>query len=192
MTLYSTGYAKRVDLGFGGFAWVSHDWTDVSPDETYSGDAYERAVNFFRDPYPANHALASIPHEWLISGEVDVNEYVEQIKTNMHERVTHEKDLREIYLNLIPSELHLGCEFEWRFNLQIQNPSEVLDALLSNNLFASSHFGSVAFPISGSRAPNAERAAQHMVNLFTDHRYSPSMAERSAQIVARVAKPVKS
>ncbi len=191
MVLFSTGYAKRVDIGYGGIAWVPEGTEQGVSLEDSSEVAFERAREFFRRPVPREWALSGVPHEWLASGAVEEREYLDRVRGSSDRMLQHEQELRHLYASAIPERFHLGTEFEWRFNLQVSDPHAVLGEIFDAGLFASSHYASVARPIAGVRAPNAERSAARMVNLFLDERFTVEMAERCAAIVTSVAERVE-
>lgn len=188
MILFSTGYAKRVDIGYGGFAWVPPFIGALGLVEDFDEEAFERARAFFRDPTPRDKALAEVPQEWLDSRPVDENQYVEQVLARRELALRHEQELRDIYMTQVPEDLHLGAEFQWRFNLLVDNPRELIDAIFDAGLFASAHYPSVAQAVSGAQMPNAALSGQRLVNLFTSEPFTAEMAEQCAAIARRVGR----
>lgn len=188
MILFSTGYAKRVDIGYGGFAWVPSSIGHLGIVQDFDEEAFEHAREFFREPTPRDKALVEIPRGWLDSRPVHEDQYVEQVLAHRDAALRHEREMREIYTSQVPEELHLGAEFEWRFNLLVDNPPEVLDAIFDAGLFASAHYPSIAQPVSGARMQNADSSGQRLVNLFTGAPFTAEMAEECAAIVGRVGR----
>lgn len=188
MVLFSTGYAKRVDIGYGGFAWVQPFVGNIGPVEDFSEEAFEHARAFFREPTPRDEALAEVPRDWLDSRPMDESQYFKEVLARRDAALRHEQELRDIYMTHVPVNLHLGAEFEWRFNLLVDNPRELIDAIFAAGLFASAHYPSIAQPISGAQTPNAELSGKRLVNLFTNEPFTAEMAEQCAAIVRHVGR----
>lgn len=188
MALFSTGYAKRVDIGYGGFAWVPPFVENLGPVDGFDEEAFERARAFFREPTPREEALAEVPRGWLDSRPVDEDRYVEEVLARRETALCHEQELRDIYMTRVPEHLWLGVEFEWRFNVLVDNPQELIDAIFDASLFASAHYPSIAQPVTGARMPNAESFGQRLVNLFTSEPFTAETAEQCAAIVGSVGR----
>jgi hypothetical protein len=91
--------------------------------------------------------------------------------------------LNQIYAN---SSLRnsIVCWFQtWRFNISVKNKQRILDRIFSANLFASSHYASLADIMGEDQAPCAEGLAESVINLFNDHHFTPEQAEQTCKII---------
>ena len=87
----------------------------------------------------------------------------------------------------LPAGIQLPAEFQqWRFNIRVRNKPAVMRAIFDSRLFASSHYASLAGLMSDGRAPEAESLASEVINLFNDHHFDATKAERLCEIVSRV------
>ena len=92
--------------------------------------------------------------------------------------------INEIYSGLLPKEIQFPNDFHnWRFNIKVKNKQKVLACIFEQQLFASSHYASIAHLFSPQSAPVAEQVHNNIVNLFNDFRFSEDMASRLCHVV---------
>ena len=184
--LFSTGYSKIVDLGFGGFAFISDDLIyeheslpflskDLETiEETYKQTLAPHERNFYSDS------------DWL---ETDSQlptwrDFAERVATSREVSLEHRKSINAVYTELIPEEFRLADKYQlWRFNVRVPNKVATLAAIFDAHLFASSHYSSLSDIMGTVRSPFAEQLAQVTINLFNDRHFTLDMAERTAHIV---------
>jgi hypothetical protein len=156
VTLWSTGYAKPVDVGFGGFAHLAEgvpyhsrldagreDWLDLTPPEV-SWPAYRAGV------------LAALP-----------------------EIAEHKRRLNAIYTESLPPEIQLPARFQgWRFQILVPEPDRLVAALFAAGLFASRHYAPLE-----EGFPEAEALHRRVVNLFNDRAFDEDRARRAVEVV---------
>jgi len=165
MTLFSTGYAKQVDLGFGGYGIFNIPFTEgnkkkiileVSPDKTYVF-----GVNDF---------------------QLSLNEYFEQIHVVGEKTIKHKKVLNEIYKELLPKQIQLSSDYNnWRFNILVKNKNEILKNIFKNNLFASDHFKCMNQDT--DLFQNALNLHKMIINLFNDLYFNEEQTIRICKII---------
>lgn len=184
--LYSTGYAKIVDLNFGGYAFMS-DAVDFQPahlpfDRAHHEEverAYKAAVNrrvkfFYQDS------------NWL---ETDTpiptwDEYCGQIKKNLTGSLEHRASLNHVYAGMLPEEIQMPAPYQnWRFNIRVRDKQRLLDSIFASGLFASSHYASLAGIMDDRKAPEAEALERSIMNLFNDHHFSLDQAEQTCKMI---------
>jgi hypothetical protein len=186
--LYSTGYAKIVDQGFGGFAYLTEHLTyqphslPFSPQDLETVEkTYKRNIEA-REPYSFNDS------NWLQT-DADIpawTEFTERVRTAKEKSIAHRRAINSVYNSLIPPALCLSEPYQlWRFNLRVPDKKKTLAALFDAQLFASSHYASLAGIMGGGMCTAAQQLAGEVINLFNDIHYTPEMAERTAQIVLR-------
>jgi hypothetical protein len=186
VALYSTGYAKMVDIGFGGYAFVRDgiphrhlplpfDRSDLlALEASYKGSIAESRPYRYRDS------------KWL---ETDAelpawNDYAERLSAAIPVSLAHRREINAVYNSTIPFDLRLPDQFQlWRYNLRHVAPESVLRAISSAALFASRHYASLVGIMGPGTGVNASALADTIVNLFNDSHYTVDMAERTARIV---------
>ena len=190
LELYSTGYAKIVELGYGG--WGFSNWDDSwrwSMD--YSKTDHEMLLEHFKQCITTGIFYVENPSlHWLDMREYDGLE--EEIKKRIEEKffssIEHRKILNSIYDEklsrwALPQEVNL-----WRYNIFIDNPREIVDTIFSKGHFASRHYSSLVPAFGNAEATVAHYFGSHVVNLFNDHRYTEGRARELANIVFQCLK----
>jgi hypothetical protein len=184
--LYSTGYAKIVELNFGGYAFV-HDDIDYQPAHlTFHPQHYEDIEASYKNAVARRVKFVYQDNDWLDteSPVLPWNIYQRKIETNLAQSLEQRASLDQIYANMLPEEIQLPGEFQtWRFHIRVKNRQHILDRIFSSGLFASSHYASLADIMGNDKAPCAENLAGSVVNLFNDHHFTPDQAERVCQII---------
>lgn len=168
LTLYSTGYAKQVDLGFGGYGPVNKNFNENS------GGQISIRINTNGKNYEfSTHSFPS-----------DENSYFRDLDLKLEMVKQHKKSLNEIYKTLLPKEIQMESQFNsWRFNILVQNNKEIIRRIFEANLFASNHFA----PIKGGpdEFPVAFGLYNKVINLFNDFYYSEEQAQRTCEVIKR-------
>lgn len=184
--LYSTGYAKIVDLSSGGYAFL-RDEINYEPaqltfhpryhkelEKAYKASVGRRTRFFYRDS------------DWLeTSTPVQTWEnYLERIEKKLAQSLEQRILLNQIYASLLPVDVQLPGGFQtWRFNIRVKNQQLILDRIFSSGLFASSHYASLAGIMGDGEAPYAEQLAESVINLFNDHHFTVEQAEHVCKVI---------
>jgi dTDP-4-amino-4,6-dideoxygalactose transaminase len=193
-SLFSTGRAKYVDAGGGGFAHLA------------DGVPYHRQAALMRDdaslPPASNSGLAGSgqrrrpmwenPAEPAADETLDLSApthsweaYERQVRALTRVVADHKRRLNAIYSAVIPEHVHLEARFQsWRFNILVPEPDRLIERLFAEGLFASRHYAPLGGIVPGAaRFPRAERLHQSIVNLFNDRYFDEPRAERTAALV---------
>ena len=187
-TLYSTGYSKVVDFGFGGFAFIG-DLTKYrarrlpfDPRDLEEVKAsYKRAIDA-RTPYDYRDS------HWL---ETDTpmagwDEYARRIEAALEPSLSHRALLNDVYAKRLPADSQLPRSYQtWRFNARLENRQRALEAVFAAGLFASSHYACLSGIFAGGLAPHAAALGDEAINLFNDHRFTVEMAERACEAILK-------
>ncbi len=155
VTLFSTGYAKYVDRGAGGFAHVRDDIR------------YE------------HHAGAP---DWLdfASSDESWSEYRDATEIAAAASDDQKFTLNSVYETMLPREIQLPAKLQrWRFNIRVPDPDGLITKIFAAGLFASRHYASL------DPSPNATRLHSEIVNLFNDRYFDAERARRVCEIVLR-------
>lgn len=184
--LYSTGYAKIVDIGFGGFAFLGQELGAEHPLLPYN----EPEMRAFEAEYTAcvksGRRYVYRDCAWLQT-EASLpswKDFAHRVGNERRRSVAHRQKINAVYDALIPAEVRLEADFQlWRFNLRLQNSDVVTERLFAAGLFASSHYRSLVGIMGEGTDVHARDLAARVVNLFNDHHYTADMAERTAGII---------
>jgi hypothetical protein len=187
VSLYSTGYAKMVDLGSGGFAFLGSGvsyHTQVLP---YRQADLEKNEQAYKSKIVNRQPFTYVESDWLQFEPVpDWATYAQQVTAAVSSSIAHRKELNAIYQARLPVELCLPEQFQlWRYNLRVEHKSAVLKAIFNAGLFASSHYASLAGIFAPGVCPQAESLGAHVINLFNDLHYTVEMAERTCDIIGK-------
>ena len=185
--LYSTGYAKIVDLNFGGYAFMPDD-IDYQPAHLpFNPQHHEVIEKAYKAAVSQRVKFVYRESDWL---ETDTpipawDEYSKQIKKNLAASLQHRTALNQVYTSMLPGEIQLAAPFQsWRFNIRVRDKQRILDAIFSSGLFASSYYASLAGIMDDRKAPQAEALEKSIINLFNDHHFSLDQAERVCKIIS--------
>jgi hypothetical protein len=185
--LFSTGYAKLVDLGYGGYAFL-RPVVDYHPQalsfRQIDLDAVEQA---YRASIASRQPFHYLDSDWLQAEPVPVwDAYRRQIGEAVPGSRVHRLGLNTVYTSRLPAEICLPDRFQlWRFNIRLADQPAVLKAIFAAGLFASSHYASLAGIFAPGSRPQAEALAAGVINLFNDHHYTVAMAEQTCDIIRK-------
>jgi hypothetical protein len=186
VVLFSTGYAKVVELNSGGYAWMRED-VDYEPVQLKFDPAHhEELEKSYKAAVQNRTRFDYHDSDWLqTEGELpDWKIYRRMVDVGLELSLLQRRRLNAVYSSRLPKEIQLPTQYQtWRFNTRVKNKQQILKAIFANGLFASSHYASLAGIMSAGRAPVAESLADEVVNLFNDHHFTVEMAERVCALV---------
>jgi len=186
--LYSTGYAKVVELNFGGYAFIKDRLNyrpvylpfNISQHDTIE-ELYKNAIR--------NHSIFVYQEsDWL---ETDAPmpawpDYCNQIETQSKISLVQRSALNNIYQNYLPKEIQLPGKYQtWRFNIRVKHKAEIISAIFNAGLFASSHYVSMAGIMADGFTPQADALADEVVNLFNDGHFDEMKARKTCDVILR-------
>lgn len=184
--LYSTGYAKIVELSMGGYAFIKEDvkyQPHHLPFDPQHHDAIEKS---YKDVISQRKKYVYQDMDWLETGtEVWTwDEYRKKIELGLIDSLAQRQSINHVYSTLLPAEIQLQEKFQsWRFNVCVDHKESILTAIFSSGLFASSHYASLSDIFGDNRAPQAEGLASKVINLFNDHHFTVQQAERVCAVI---------
>jgi dTDP-4-amino-4,6-dideoxygalactose transaminase len=185
-TLFSTGYVKYVELGFGGYAFIKDDYPYSRVSLSYEDTDHEQLTNHFREVINGKKDFEYKDTNWLNGNfpKIQLNEYF-QIVANQLEKVhSHKRKINKIYSENLPREIMMGDLYNnWRFNILVDNKEVLLDKIFKNHMFASSHYSPINRFLKKTGFEVSERVYSKVVNLFNDFRYTEDMAYKTARII---------
>ena len=191
--LYSTGHAKYVDLGYGGYGILGKHVSYCDSRSPFDVRVLDRLTLQYKTALAAGIPFAYEDGEWLDQGEPS-HEWPEYQSRVRHERGVsehHKHAINEIYQRGFRAEIQLPLEFQhWRFNILVRNAQHVLESISAAGLFASNHYAPLSGVFSNEDAPYARALHTHVVNLFNDQYFDEDQAGRLVEVVARIAEPI--
>ncbi len=186
VSLYSTGYAKFVDLGFGGYAFLADDVSCHEHHLPFDAEALRDVEEGYKQAIAGREPYRYRDSDWLETGPPPLGweEYLRRLTKSLPPAREHRRALNEIYANRLPAELSLPPAYQnWRYNILVPHKERVLDAIFFAGLFASSHYASLAGVFAPGDCPHAENLAGRVVNLFNDHHYTAEIAEKTCEVI---------
>ncbi len=186
-TLYSTGRAKHVDLGFGGFAHLGRHVTYVRQRAPYRASDLTTVTEAYTAAVAAQRAFDAGDPAWLdlSAPAVAWDEYRQRVLDGLAEADAHKQRLNAIYARTLPVEVQMTSRFQhWRFNVLVPEADRLVARLSGQGLFAGRHYAPLGRVFGDEDFPEAERLHRGVVNLFNDRAYDEDRASRTARIVA--------
>lgn len=191
VVLFSTGYAKYVDLGYGGFAYLTDD-VDYTPHPApFAAEDATRLMDLYKihiargsalSPYPSRRDLG----DWIPSAPLDtpVDAYLGEVRALIGPASEHKARLNEIYRRAIPESVCLDLEYcQWRFQIRLPDKRTLLDRIFRSGHFASDHYYPASSLFGAPPAPQAEALYSDIVNLFNDFAMTPQAATAVGDLV---------
>ncbi len=186
--LYSTGYAKIVDIGFGGYAFIQDEVPYAHRQMPFKEEDLAALEAEYRACTEAGGQYRYKDSDWLQT-ETQLPawpDYRTQVRAALTASLRHRQEINAVYNSRIPSQAQLPQQFQlWRFNARVPDKRRVLDAIFGEGLFASSHYASLDGIMGSGGGSNASRLAGQVINLFNDHHFTLEMAEKAADVVRR-------
>ena len=186
LVLYSTGYAKYVELSFGGYGITEQDGDFSARYEYYEED--ETKQQFYIKECLRKGEVYDWPadYPWLDSSRIQMTheQYFNVIRKKVPVVSEQKERVNKIYKEKLPKSIQWGEDYEnWRFMVSIDNRDKVLEAIFENDLFAGTNFPSVSWMFKQQHSVYAEEEANHILNLFNDHRVNEEFAHRLCKVI---------
>ena len=188
IVLYSTGYAKIAELGFGGYAFLRDDLEYRSVSLPFNPAHHAVIEKKYKRAIQRREKFIYHDCDWL---QIDPPfsawyDYSLQIETRKKASLIQRELLNRIYESSLPKEIQLPFSYQtWRFSIRVKNKSQILSAIFDAGLFASSHYASLAGVMADGSAPYAESLADEVVNLFNDEHFDEEKAQKICDIILR-------
>jgi dTDP-4-amino-4,6-dideoxygalactose transaminase len=191
LIIYSTGYAKPVDIGSGGYGWINEIFQYRPSLLEYSIDSLKLIDQNLKTALSQKTQFHYQVDDWLNGSpfEITVKEYKTIVQSELKMVQPLKNQINKIYSEGLPSEIQFSSEFQkWRFNIKTTQKDEILKQLFSAGLFASSLYHSLGGIMGNGDFPHAKRLYQHIINLFNDRYYTEEKAHRTVEFINSVLK----
>jgi dTDP-4-amino-4,6-dideoxygalactose transaminase len=186
--LYSTGYAKIAELGFGGYAFLRDNQEYRSVNLPFNPAHHDEMEKSYKQAIQKHERFVYRDSDWL---QIDPPfpawyDYSRQIETRKNASLIQRQLLNQIYESSLPKEIQLPSGYQtWRFNIRVKNKPQILGAIFDAGLFASSHYASLTDIMADGSAPHAEALANEIINLFNDEHFDEEKAHKICSVISR-------
>lgn len=188
LALYSTGYAKYVELSFGGYGISEHEVLSFVDYEYKELEETRQQIYIKECLRDRNTYSLPADYPWLDTSplQMSTNQYFDVVRKKLPVVQKQKETINNIYREELPNSIQWGKEFEnWRFIVSVKNRDEVLEAIFDKDLFAGTNFPSVSRMFKEQHNLRAEEEASHIINLFNDHRVNEDYAHKICQVINR-------
>lgn len=193
LCLYSTGYAKYVDIGFGGFALASTDVGYRKHPTHFDQSTSDGIVTEYKKCLKNTELLNKPGVSWIDDRPLMMNkkEYIDTVQVEKKKAVNQKKLLNSVYKANIPSSIWLEVEGApvdaWRFNLLVPfSKEEFIERIEAEDLFVSSHYKPVDQIFNNEVIGSGHVAYSvfnRIINLFNDKYFCETHAEIVSDII---------
>lgn len=186
LELYSTGYAKPVDIGMGAFGKLANGMSLVDLNFHFDFAAEKAIERYCKKAINEKKRIVYFPHHWINTAPLPIpdDSYFRIVESHKEKMLLHKSIVNEIYYNSLPGEICLDDSFNsWRFNIRVKNAKEVLKKIFSGGLFASNHYQNSSVLFNKRKFHASELLAKEVINLFNDKYFSTDQAERICQLI---------
>jgi hypothetical protein len=186
VALYSTGYAKMVELNFAGYAFLKDSTLYQTQHLPFDPRTLEEIESGYKLAVQNHKPYIYRDWDWL---QTDANlpawyDYRQQIEAGLKASTQQRTKLNKIYASHLPVEVQLPQKYQsWRFNLRVKDKNRILKSIFSAGLYASSHYASLAGIMAPGQCSQAEDLASKIINLFNDHYFDTQKAEDVCAII---------
>ena len=172
--LYSTGYGKIVDVGFGGYAFLKPDVRYEPRSARFDAAGLTAVTTNYKDALATGRTLQYTDSDWLDFRDPPMrwDDYRHAVESECATSLDRKRAINQIYAEGLPKRIQFPAAFQsWRFNLNIADKSRVLNAIQAAGLFASGHYDSLAVLFGQRPGAVAISLHAHVVNLFNDKHF---------------------
>ncbi len=191
LELYSCGYAKFVDLGWGGWGLFRGTPDSGREELPFESRAHEELLQQFRKTLMDGSTFVYPNTPWLDARPPGRTwaEFRTLVESHVDACAKQRNRLNAIYAaELEPWAVPLAFR-DWRFTIVCDCQTEIIKTIFDAGHFASSHYRSLAPMFGPGFAPVAERMGKRVVNLFNDFRYDENRAGELAVIIRDKLQP---
>ena len=181
LIVYSTGYGKYVDIGYGAFGYHNGALKIVNCGEQFYEKSIQKLNEQIKKCLFSKNKITTDITDWLDTYISFIIPKAYRDKVNdMKEKVSqHKTIINSIYSNNLPQEIQLQSNFnQWRFNIQVDNKEIIVKAIFKNNLFASSHYVPSNILFDDNYFCETEKLSSRIINLFNDFHFNEEKALR--------------
>lgn len=188
LEIFSTGYSKYVDIGWGSFGYLQPQYAYQRRQLPYKLNDLEKLTVSIKKSLEENKVYSYKDTDWLGDTSFSNNpmEYQQLIESQVDSIRKHKSAINALYADELPKEIQLPLDFQnWRFNIRVPRRKELLENIFAAGLFASAHYSSVAQLFGQPKALYAEKDNVDILNLFNDFRFDADKANRTVALIRK-------
>ena len=185
LELFSTGYAKYIELSYGGWGIINDSMNYTRDNLHYEESILQNTMKHVRYCLDHDQRYDSKSLDWLNGDRLksSVN-YLNDIESRFEEVKSQKQRINAIYKSNLPEDIQWGDEYNnWRFMISMSNRDNILQKILSAKLFAGTNFPSAAYLFGGIHLPNVENEQKKILNLFNDFRVNEDFAYMVCNVI---------
>ena len=186
--LFSTGYAKFVDLGFGGYGILDRNTAYSGGTMPYNSAASDTLDASYKYAIANKLPFVYSDTHWLDTRKPSLSwdDYLRVLNAERSRMITHKAAINALYSEMLPANVQLPSHFHaWRFNIVVASKSLLLRSIRQADLFASDHYASLAGIFGKEHARNAEALHNKVINLFNDKYFDFLRAEKLVDVIVK-------
>lgn len=186
--LYSTGYAKFVEFGVGGYGIFKGNYELHIPEGySYKVDEDKNLFEEIKISLQQNKHFIYHKCNWLDFSSYKHTDYFENIEKERDKILEHKTLINTIYNEAIPKSIQMGSDYiNWRYMILSEYRDDIINRLFKAGLFAGKNYPSVSYLYDEVNSPCAEAEANMTLNLFNDFRINEEKAISIADILCKV------
>jgi len=186
MELYSTGDAKTISLGYGGFAKVNSEIELTYVNEPYNPLSYQLLEGKYKECLKERIPLDDYKNDWLDTRipTFTKEKYFVDINNSIQSTMAHKDILNEIYQENLRGVVSLGDGFHnWRYNIISSKKDSLMHIIFQSGLFASSHYIPANTLFDKCTYPVADKLSNTVLNLFNDFNFTETQALKICELI---------
>ena len=186
LTIFSTGYAKTVDIGRGGLGIIANGPEYGRHRSTFNEKHYEYIVEESKRHIKRGKWFSYHDCDWLDTSPIDLSvlQYKRMVTEKLGDVLAKKRVVNGIYERMIPLQAQLPSGFQnWRFSIIVNQKERLVRDIFSLGLFCSSHYRSLSRVFSRGEDRVARRLQGHVINLFNDAHVDEEAAIKTAELV---------
>ncbi|NYH10304.1 hypothetical protein [Pseudomonas moraviensis] len=177
--IYSTGYAKYADVGFGGFANLKDDLCYERADLPFDPTHLEQLIDSYKKCLSERAVYTYQDSHWLETKKPELSweSYRDRVEKEVFRVAKIKGDINAIYDAGEFQGFEVKCIHQsWRYNILVKERDKVLEVIRQEGFFASAHYESLAGVFASGNAPVAVDVHGQIINLFNDRYFDVKRA----------------
>lgn len=192
--LFSTGYAKFVDVGLGGFGVIREGIPYVRADLSFNVQDLEKLIYSYKSSLARKVRFCYCESDWLDTRPPDISwgDYQKMVTLEFSKALEVKSQINRIFASQLPAEIQFPAALNsWRFNIHVLEKDALLDLINREGLYASGHYEPLTNSFGPGHAPVAEKVHRHVINLFNDRYFCPDQALKLVNVLnnSKLLKP---
>lgn len=185
LELYSTGYAKYVELSYGGWGIIDDRLNYNRRKILFDPEELKIQMDYIRYCLNNRQIYTKKIDYWLDGSPINnPSLYLKEVEENLLSIRKHKEKINRIYIDNLPQENQWETNYhDWRFMLSVDKRDEILDAIFNAGFFAGTNFPSVTYLFQGKNFFIAGKESESILNLFNDFRVDELFANRLCEII---------